>query len=164
MKPYQLIAASLLMLMVLTGCAASGIGHGEITTKGGSSEPVLFKWKSMNGGLSGTMTAILPDTIYTGRFFQITRQTRREVLVPMWDGWNEGWYDWPPYWGAPYPEMYGATQFITYYSGKVVANLETSGGRRMRCRFRLVDPRSGMDGGGRGECQLSDGRVINATF
>ena len=87
----------------------------------------------------------------------------REVLAPMWDGWNEGWHDWP-YGGEPYPDTYDATQFITYYSGKVVANLETGGGRRMRCRFHLVDPRSGMAGGGQGECQLSGGRIIHATF
>ncbi|MGB9712190.1 MAG: hypothetical protein ACP5SG_00165 [Dissulfurimicrobium sp.] len=163
MKLYQLIAASLLTLMVLAGCTTTGMGRGEMTAKGESAEPVLFKWKSMDGGLSGTMTAILPDAIYTGRFFQITRQTTREALVPMWNGWNEGWSDWP-YWGEPYPDTYGATQFITYYSGKVVANLETSGGRHMRCRFNLVDPRSGMAGGGQGECQLSGGGVINATF
>ena len=164
MKLYQLIAAGLLTLMVLAGCATTGMGRGEMTAKGESAEPVLLKWRSMDGGLSGTMTAILPDAIYTGRFFQITRQTTREALVPMWDGWNEGWYDWPPYWGEPYPDTYDATQFITYYSGKVVANLETSDGRHMRCRFHLVDPRSGMACGGQGECHLSDGRVINATF
>ena len=163
MKLYGIIAASLVTLMILAGCATTGMGRGEMTAKGGVAESVLFKWKSMDGGLSGTMTAILPDAIYTGRFFQITRQTTREALVPMWDGWNEGWYDWP-YDGEPYPDMYGATQFITYYSGKVVANIETGGGRRMRCRFHLADPRSGMAGGGQGECQLSGGRVINATF
>ena len=164
MKSYRLIAAGLLTLMVSAGCATTGMGRGEMTAKGESAEPVLLKWRSMDGGLSGTMTAILPDAIYTGRFFQITRQTTREALVPMWDGWNEGWYDWPPYWGEPYPDTYDATQFITYYSGKVVANLESDGGRRMRCRFHLADPRSGMAGGGQGECQLSGGGVINATF
>lgn len=163
MKSYLLIAAGLLTLMVSAGCATTGMGRGEMTVKGKSAEPVLFRWKSMDGGLSGTMTTILPDAVYTGRFFQITRQVTREALVPMWDGWNEGWYDWP-YEGVPYPGGYDATQFITYYSGKVVANLESDGGRRMRCRFHLADPRSGMAGGGQGECQLSGGGVINATF
>ena len=34
----------------------------------------------------------------------------------------------------------------------------------MRCRFLLFSPSAGMMGGGQGECQLSDGRTINATF
>ncbi len=163
MKPYQLIAASALALMVLAGCTTTGMGRGEMTDKGKPTEPVLFSWKSTDGGLSGSMVATLPDATYTGKFFQITRQTQRETLAPLWNGWNAGWYDWP-YWSQPYPATYDATQFITYYSGKVVANLETNGGQRMRCRFHLANPTSGMADGGQGECQLSGGRIINATF
>jgi len=162
-KLHRLIAACLLMLTVLAGCTTTGMGRGELTAMGKSDEPVLFQWKSTNGGLSGTMIASLPGATYTGRFFQITSQTKRESLAPMWDGWNEGWYDWP-YEDEPFPDTYDATRFTTYYSGKVVASLETGGGRRMRCRFHLVDPRNGMAGGGQGECQLSGGRIIHATF
>ena len=126
MKPYQLIAASALALIVLAGCTTTGLGRGEMTAKDKPAEPVLFSWKSTDGGMSGTMVATLPDATYTGKFLQITRQTQRETLAPMWNGWNEGWNDWP-YWTQPYPAPYDATQFITYYSGKVVANLETNG-------------------------------------
>lgn len=163
MKPYQLIAASVLALMVIAGCTTTGIGRGEMTAKDKPAEPVLFSWKSTDGGISGTMVTTLPDATYTGKFFQITRQTQSETLAPMWNGWSVGWYDWP-YWSQPYPAMYNATQFITYYSGKVVANLETNGGQHMRCRFHLANPASGMAGGGQGECQLSGRRIIDATF
>lgn len=150
-------------LAILSGCATTGMGSGEMTQKGKPTEPVLFSWKSSNGGNSGSMVANLPDATYTGRFFQITRQTARETLGPMWDGWNEGWSDWP-YWTQPWPSDYNVTQFITNYSGKVVANLHASKGQYMRCRFHLAEPASGMSGGGQGECQISGGRVINAEF
>lgn len=153
----------MLVFLALAGCTTTGMGGGELTAKGKPAEPVLFSWKSSDGGLSGSMVATLPDATYTGRFFQIARQTRREILAPMWEGWNEGWSDWP-YWSQPWPAGYDVTQFITYYSGKVVANLETRGGGRMRCRFHLGDPVAGMPGGGRGECQLSGGRVIDAVL
>jgi hypothetical protein len=61
---------------------------------------------------------------------------------------------------APYPTV----QFITHYSGKVVATLDAPGNQRMRCRFHLVEPSRGMGGGGEGECQLSDGRLVRAVF
>ena len=163
MKLYQLTAASALVFMVIAGCTTTGIGHGELTALGKPAEPVLFSWTSMDGGISGTMMAKLPDAVYEGKFFQITRQTQSVTLAPMWNGWIEGWGDWP-YRRHAYPYPYTATQFITHYSGKVVANLETSDGQHMRCRFHLANPASGMTGGGQGECQLSGGRSINATF
>lgn len=163
MKLYQLIAASALVFMTISGCTTTGIGHGEMTALGKPAEPVLFSWKSMDGGISGTMMAKLPDAVYEGKFFQITHQTQSVTLAPMWNGWIEGWGDWP-YRRRPFPYSYTATQFITYYSGKVVANLETNDGQYMRCRFHLANPASGMTGGGEGECQLSGGRSIKATF
>lgn len=174
----HITVAAALTLAALAGCTSMGTGGGELTAKGQPTEPVVFSWKSTDGGVTGTMVATLPDATYTGRFFEISQQTQSETLAPMWNGWNEGWYDWPtrndwnagrtegwddwPYWSQP--GTYGATRFITHYSGKVVANLQTNGGERMRCRFHLADPLDGMSGGGQGECQLSGGRVINAAF
>jgi hypothetical protein len=154
--------ATLAILAILGGCTTMGTGSGAMSAKGKPTEPVLFKWKSNDGGISGSMVATLPDATYTGRFFQITQQTQRQTLAPMWDGWSEGWDDWP-YWG-PWPANSDIAQFITRYSGKVVATLQSTGGRRMRCRFHLAHPVGGMSGGGQGECQLSGGRVINAAF
>lgn len=148
---------------VLAACATSGMGGGELARKGNADEPVLFSWKSSDGGISGSMVATLPDATYQGRFFQITEQTRRQVISPLWDGWDEGWRDWP-YWvyGASGP--YDLTQFITRYSGKVVANLQTDAGKRMRCRLHLVAPGRGMAGGGEGECQIQGGGLVHAKF
>ena len=149
--------------LLLGACTTTGIGGGELTTQGQRREPVQFSWKSEDGGISGTMLATLPGSTYQGRFFQITQQTQREVLTPLWVGWNNGWSDWP-YWGGSYPGGLDTTQFVTHYSGKVLANMSGTNGQRMRCRFVLMSPGSGMSGGGQGECQLSNRSTINAVF
>lgn len=71
--------------------------------------------------------------------------------------------DWP-YRGYGAFGPYDLTQFITRYSGKVVANLRTDAGRRMRCRLHLVAPARGMAGGGEGECQMQGGGIVHASF
>lgn len=163
MKTTRLLAGLLLLNLALIACTTTGTGGGQLAGVGTHSEPVAFSWTSKDGGLSGTMTAALPDVSYQGEFFQITQQTRTEVLAPLWIHWNRGWYDWP-YWAGPIVQPYPATQFITHYTGKVVATLAAQGDQRMRCRFHLVRPSSGMSGGGEGQCQLSDGRVVRAVF
>ncbi len=157
------LASFLLLNLALVACTTTGTGGGQVGGNGTQSEPVAFSWTSKDGGLSGTMTAALPDVSYQGQFFQITQETRTEVLAPLWTHWNRGWYDWP-YWGVAVSPPYPATQFITHYTGKVVATLTAQGNQRMRCRFHLVQPASGMSGGGEGQCQLSDGRVVRAVF
>lgn len=152
-------ALTLTATAFLSGCTTTGMGAGEVYSPGKPLEPVLFSWKSSGGG----MVATLPNATYTGRFFQITRDTQSETLALMWTGWNEGWYDWP-YWSQPWPATYNITQFIRHYSGKVVANLGSNNGLRMRCRFHLADPAGGMSGGAQGECQFHGGRIINAEI
>jgi hypothetical protein len=161
MKYLEKLAMVLALVSVVPACTTIGTGSGEVT--GAQQESVTFMWKSTDGGMSGAMTASLPQETFQGRFFQITQQTRGEVLAPLWTHWRRGWYDWP-YWSGPWPPGYSTTQFITHYSGKVVATLESPSGQRMRCRFHLVAPASGMAGGGEGECQLSDGRRVRAVF
>lgn len=163
MKALQLGASVAALSLVLAACTSTGTGGGRLTGEGAQEAPVAFSWISTDGGMSGTMTASGPDMAFSGRFFQITRQTRGEVLNPLWMHWNSGWSDWP-YWGPASAQPYPATQFITYYSGKVVATLESAGDQRMRCRFHLVAPARGMSGGGEGECQLNGGRTVQAVF
>jgi hypothetical protein len=151
------------LALALGACTTTGIGGGQLSVAGAPDAPVTFSWKSTDGGMSGTMIASIPGANFQGRFFQITRQTLGEVLNPLWTNWHRGWYDWP-YWGHPFSNPYPTTQFITYYSGKVVATLESEGNQHMRCRFHLAEPAQGMSGGGEGECQLSDARVIRAVF
>ena len=164
MKFAKLVFAIVPLIWSLAGCTTTGIGGGQVADAGGQEQPMTFSWTSKDGGISGSMTASLPGAIFQGSFFQITQQTRAEVLVPLWNNWRLGWYDWP-YWGGPMmTPPFPATQFITHYSGKVVATLESANSQRMRCRFHLIQPARGMSGGGEGECQLSDGRTVRANF
>lgn len=157
------LAAAAALLLVLGACTTTGMWGGELAREGKADEPVLLSWKSTDGGISGAMTATLPDATYQGRFFQITEQTQRQVVSPLWDGWSQGWVDWP-YWGWGTYGPYEWTQFVTRYSGKVLANLQTDAGQHMRCRFHLAHPSQGMSGGGDGECQLQDRGVVHARF
>lgn len=142
--------------VLLVACTTIGTGTGSMRTGG---TQVVFGWTSQDGGITGTMTASLPDgDAFSGPFVQLTSAARIDMLAPMWRGWLRGWGDWP-YWG-PYPD----TAFITRYSGKVVANLQGPGDLRMRCRFHLNSPPTGMRGGGQGECQLNDGDTVDAVF
>ena len=163
MKTTRLLAALLVSIGVISACTTTGTGGGQMSGPDAGEAPVAFQWVSKDGGITGNMTATLPGAIYTGRFFQITQQTRSESLEPLWAHWHNGWYDWP-YWGGPMTTPYPITRFVTHYSGKVVATLDTEGKPRMRCRFHLADPARGMAGGGEGECQLTDGRVVQAVF
>lgn len=155
--------ASVALLLTACSTTETGIGGGDLIQAGKSKAPVLISWTSDSGGISGTMVATLPDLTYRGRFFEITQQSRAESLEPLWAGWNAGWHDWP-YWSYPPLASYGATEFVTHYSGKVVANLSAPDGSRMRCRLHLVRPASGMAGGGQGECQIAGGVTIQARF
>lgn len=151
------------LLIGLAACTYTGTGGGQMSGAGVADQPVEFTWKSTDGGISGSMTASMPGASFEGRFFQITSQTRAETLDPLWAHWYRGWSDWP-YWGSPWSTPYPTTQFITHYSGKVVATLTSQSGQSMRCRFHLSHPTMGMRGGGQGECQLSEGRLVRAVF
>ena len=144
-----------LLVVLATGCATMGIGSGSTAT---GTDPVNFTWKS-SGGVSGSMNATVPSgTVYTGQFFQITSDTTVDTLGPLWAGWGPGWRggSWG-YWDAE-------PDFVTHYSGKVVANLSAPDGKHVRCMFQLVHPTDGMDGGGTGQCQMPDGNTIDANF
>jgi hypothetical protein len=144
-----------LLAIVATGCTTMGTGFGSTAS---GKDPVNFSWKSTDG-VSGTMNATVPDGVsYTGLFFQITSDTTVDNLGPLWAGWGPGlrrggWEYWDD-----------EPEFVTHYSGKVVANLSASDGMHMRCTFRLVHPSDGMAGGGTGQCQMPDGKTIETNF
>lgn len=151
--------SSLIAASTLLGCTTMGQGSGFIPASKSHDQAVAFNWKSKNGGQSGTLSATLPNRkVFSGPFFQITSQTEVDDIEPLWNGWDYGWFGWN-YWD-PRHEI----GFITRYSGKVVANLVSSSGDHMRCRFHLGHPYQGMSGGGDGECQLQNQEQLNAYF
>jgi hypothetical protein len=94
---------------------------------------------------------------FSGPYLQVTKQARTEDFVPMWAGWGYGWSDWT--WGAG-PN----TAFSTVYSDRVMANLKSADGKRLRCHFNLNHPSDGMSAGGQGQCQLQGGGTVDAVF
>ena len=159
-------------LLGITACASAS-GVGEASTPNGSLRATLA-WTS-TGGRAGTMTAQLSNgESYSGQYFQITRETQVDELGPLWDGWGPGpGYGGPGFgfgfgrrghWGGGWGYWGPRTDFVTSYSGRVVANLQGPNGTHMRCRFDLRHPSSGMSGGGQGGCQLPGGETIDAMF
>jgi hypothetical protein len=149
-------ALPLVVVFGAAGCATMGAGTGATPS---GADAVTFHWNGSTASDSGTMTASLSDgTTYTGQYFQITSNTTVDNLEPLWVGWRGGWggLGWDD-WGAD-------SSFVTHYTGRVVANLGTVSGAHMRCKFQLADPTEGMSGGGTGQCQMPDGKTIDATF
>jgi hypothetical protein len=151
-------AALMLPLLVAMAAGCTTMGSGTGSTPSGASA-ASFNWKSSDG-VSGTINATTSDgKTFSGQYFQITKETTVDSIGPLWGGWaGRGGRAWG-YWGAdPSPD------FITHYSGRVVANLAEPSGTHMRCQFQLVHPSDGMNGGGLGQCQLPDGMTIDANF
>src|SRR6266850_1045447 len=122
-KLFAVLGASLALGAVTTACTTMGTGTGSL---GADDKPVSFAWKSTDGGTSGTMSATLADgKTFSGAYVQPTNTTRTDEFAPMWVGWNYGWPDWT--WGG-----LPATAFTTQYSGRVMANLQSSDGGRRR--------------------------------
>ena len=145
----------LLPLLLSAGCTTMGTGYG--TTAEGTN-PVHFNWKNSDD-VSGTLYATLADgSVYAGSYFQITDNTTADTIEPLWDGWDPGcgFGGWD-YWGT-------GPDFITHYTGRVVANLADPAGKHIRCKLQLVHPTSGMAGGGQGDCQLPDGKTVIASL
>ena len=150
------LSAAVCAGIALSACTSMGTGSGSVTQGG---EPVTFAWTSSHFGLKGTMTATLAGRqTFSGPYLEITRELRNDDLYPLNAGWPFGWADWDG-WSA-----FEEPAFATQYSGRVMANLQAADGRRMRCRFQLSSPFDGMTGGGRGECQLDNGRTVTAMF
>lgn len=147
--------ALLCTAVALSACTTLGSGTGSLQP---GAAPVNFAWKSTDGGITGTMSATLSDgRTFTGPYLEITSNARSVDLTPMWIGWRRGWADWPG-WGLPDDFI------ITQYSGRATANLQATNGERMRCSFYLNQPNAGMGGGGQGQCQLANGRSVDAVF
>lgn len=147
--------ALLCTAVALSACTTLGSGTGSLQP---GAAPASFAWKSTDGGITGSMSATLSDgRTFSGPYLEITSSARSEDLTPMWIGWRRGWADWPG-WGLPNELV------TTQYSGRVTANLQATDSERMRCSFQLNQPDAGMAGGGQGQCQLANGRSVDAVF
>jgi hypothetical protein len=158
----KLIALSGLVL-ALCACETRGVGSGALQTTEGAEAPrsasVHFSWRSEGPSpAKGTISATVPGHgEFHGNYLQITEQTQGIDVNPyLGGGWHPAWNTWDG-WGPGW----GGETFITHYTGRVIAILESrDGASKMRCRFRLTEPAKGPVGGGRGECELSNGDMV----
>src|SRR5438270_10531357 len=107
-----------LLVALAAGCTTMGTGFGATST---GTNPVNFSWKSSDT-VSGSMNATLANgKTFTGQFFQITSDTTVDNLSPLWVGW--GGYGYRGRWGGDWGMWNAGPEFVTHYSGKVLANL-----------------------------------------
>ena len=162
------------LLATALGCTTSGQFKGEMAPSSPASatelvsaphEHVRFAWTSNDGGQSGDMKVVLPSgETFAGTFHQFTRTTTATNIGGFHGSWYGGPWGYGYGWGGAWPYYDDLDTFIVYYTGRVLAVLESPAGVDMRCRFELVDGRAGMSEGGEGECQIEDGRDIRAWF
>jgi hypothetical protein len=146
-------------VVLVAACSHSGAGEGTLetpSTSGGSENkgPVSFQWQSKSNASDGSIQAKLPDgKAFNGTYLQITSQASPTDYDMYYGAWSD------PVWGSPW---YAGPEdgFVTRYSGRVVAHLQSDSGERMRCAFTLREPISGMSGGGVGDCQLSNKQTV----
>jgi hypothetical protein len=165
-----------ILCLVMAGCATQGSFHGSQTASPprthrdlhparphSRTEPVAFVWESDDGGLSGGISAATSDgEAFSGRFHEMLSSTRLGTLGTFYNSWYDDWQGYGPF-ADPWP-VYPEPEYIQYYSGNVVAQLRGDRGTLMRCYFELDRPEAGIDGGGEGRCQLSDGTMIDSEF
>jgi hypothetical protein len=159
MRRIRICSALAFTLLIMVGCKSTGSGSGASNTEDVHAN---FTWQQSEA-TSGLLTAIVSyaggsKETYSGKFYQITRNSKVESLGPLWSPWHPGWGGWA-YWGAAPDE-----EFVTHYTGHALANLTGPGGKRMRCQFQLLRADEGLKGGGEGQCQLSSGQNISADF
>jgi len=152
------IAAIGFMLAALSGCATSDMDNNRLAAQREERVPVQFSWAAAASGASGEMNATLADgRQFRGAFLQV-QNDRLVAPQQVWTGWKYGWRNWS------WDDFGTAPLFEMLYRGEVVANLKGPHDDRMRCRFTLNDLPSGMPGGGRGQCQVASGIVVDAYF
>jgi hypothetical protein len=163
-----------LLSLIAVGCKSKGKIEGQLSSSDEAAtkpakaryERVVFKWESTDDGRSGTIRTELPDgEQFSGPFNEIVAGTE----VTVYDDFRGSWYggpwtgrDWT--WGGDWPYYSNSADYVAFYTGHVVALLEGDRGTNMRCRFSLDDPSRGIEGGGAGECQTSEGDRITAVF
>lgn len=147
----------------LASCAHAGMGEGRVSepldgprTSGAEEAPAKFTWRSGLDASAGEIQCTLPNgKVYAGKFAQIRPEFDAYETGPVFVGWSSPTWARDPWYGGP-PAMIDGV-----HVGKIVALLKSKDGARMRCRFLVVKPDSGMTGGVSGQCLLSDQTSID---
>ena len=144
----------------------SGATRGPAKAPAAKHEQVVFTWTSIDQSLSGRFQTTLPTgEAFTGEYHEITTTIPVDEVESLYGSWYAGpWGGERWNWGGAWPYYDTIEGYITHYTGKVVAKLKGNRGNEMRCHFTLADRVAGIQGGGAGECQVSNGERITAKF
>lgn len=150
-----------------SACSTTGTAVGRLEQPeqpAGKGNAVTFVWRSDAANPErGTISGTLPDgSHYAGRYFEVVKTADADVYGPAWVGWRPYWPGWRMGWYSGPVRDLDWPGFVTIYTGKVIANMKSDDdASRLRCRFRIDDPRAGLVHGGHGDCQLSNGQTID---
>ena len=128
--------------------------NGQIVgASGGSAEPVTLTYTPHRAGESGYMSITLPGgETFNGPYARVGTAA---AAGPAFDidfsvvDWGQSADQW---------------SFDQSETNKVVALLQGSRGRKIRCRFTLLYAAGGLGDGGTGECQVTSGEKIDVKF
>lgn len=157
-----LMVPQLMVPLVSVACAANGNGNSEINgPTGAPDQSVTLVWSSEGLGPDhGPIAGSLPDgTHYAGNYIEVMAGAGEGPYASIWEGWEPYWSEWDLDGDARVVDW---PRFIESYRGTVVANLKSDDGTsRLRCRFIIDTPATGMAGGSNGLCQRSDGETLD---
>ncbi|HTV19822.1 MAG TPA: hypothetical protein VMG12_14150 [Polyangiaceae bacterium] len=158
------VLPALAVSMFCSACSTTGTAVGRLEQPTGPGNAVTLVWKSDAANPDrGTISGTLPDgSHYAGRYFEVLKTADADIYGPAWVGWRPYWSGWRMGWYSGPVRDLDWPGFVTIYTGRVIANMKSDDDQgRLRCRFRLDDPRAGLVHGGHGECQLSNGQTID---
>jgi hypothetical protein len=80
--------AAILVMLASVGCTTTGTGAGGSRNNDDSAASVWTSTNDRTGTLSATVST---GEAYSGKYFQITAESRIDQLGPLWDGWRGNW-------------------------------------------------------------------------
>ena len=132
-----------------------------------STQKVMIAWES-ESSLTGSMTFTLGPggQRYVGQYLLLEKTVSHMATQPFYDAWDSASFRG---WGAggidPWFEPgWGMSVWVNHYDGRVVSTLQGNRGGSARCHFTLKQTNLGVAGGGTGQCQVSDGGLLDVTF
>jgi hypothetical protein len=132
-----------------------------------SAQKVMIAWES-ESAITGSMTFTLGKggQRYVGPFLLIEKSVGHVETQPFYDAWDSASYGaWDVGGVNPWFEPgWGISVWVDHYDGRIISTLQGDRGGSARCHFTLSHTSAGLPGGGSGECQVSDGGVLDATF
>ncbi len=133
-----------LMLILTTACSSSGVIQG---VSQGRSVQIDYEQGFLDS--DGKLEVKMPDDeLYIGKFVQLLTSISGNELALGKSLSDYGWI----------------IKDSNRLSSETQAQLISNRGNTMECQFQLSRPDSGIDGGGIGHCQTSNGQNIVMTF